>query len=292
MPFFTIIIPTFNRAKVISKIIGDVKSQTFTEFELIVIDDGSTDDTAEMLSGLIDDKKIQYIYQQNMGVCAARNNGIARAKGDYIIFLDSDDSVEFSWLDDFYNLALEHYYPDLLFCFMKLIDQKSKLHRVVKPSLISDGTKVWGNNCVGAFSVKKTFLEKSGFYDSNIKFGENAELFFRFQLLNPSFAVVEKENFIYNQSLDGGSKNLNNKLQSNLYVLRKHDLYFAHHLKLKKSYLQTTAVTAARLGDYKLCRSLFIKALKENKTDIKLIFQYLVSVFPFFCKLKWKPLKN
>jgi glycosyltransferase involved in cell wall biosynthesis len=292
MPFFSIIIPTFNRAKVISKIIGDLKSQTFTEFELIVVDDGSTDGTADVIREFNNDNRIKYIYQENMGVCNARNKGVPNANGDYIIFLDSDDGVAVTWLEDYFELSTKNFYPDLLFCLMKRVNQMNNEQEIIHPSDQGNGANGWGIIIPGAFAVKKSFFEKSGFYDSNITYGENSELFFRLQLLNPTFAVVEKANFIYYPSLDGGSKNLNNKLQSNLYVLRKHELYFSSHLKLKQSYLQTTAVTAARLGDYKLCRSLFIKALQENKTDIKLMFQYLVSVFPFFCKLKWKPLKN
>lgn len=89
-PFFSIILPTYNRACRLPTAINSVLSQTFVDFELIIVDDGSTDHTKETVQGF-DDKRIVYIYQDNAERSAARNNGIRHAKGEYICFLDSDD---------------------------------------------------------------------------------------------------------------------------------------------------------------------------------------------------------
>ncbi len=90
--FFTIIIPTYNRAHMLPKALQSVQDQTFTDWECIVVDDGSTDSTKELLQQWIDkDNRFRYIYQQNAERSAARNNGIENAKGQYICFLDSDD---------------------------------------------------------------------------------------------------------------------------------------------------------------------------------------------------------
>ena len=89
---FSIILPTFNRANFITKAIESVINQTYKNWELIVIDDGSTDNTEEIIQKFIKkEKRITYYYQKNQERSAARNNGIKRAKGDYICFLDSDD---------------------------------------------------------------------------------------------------------------------------------------------------------------------------------------------------------
>ena len=87
---FSIIIPTYNRAAFLPKAIESVLAQTYTDWELIVVDDGSTDNTREVVSKY-SDKRITYIYQENSERSAARNNGIAHAKGNYICFLDSDN---------------------------------------------------------------------------------------------------------------------------------------------------------------------------------------------------------
>ena len=104
MPFFSVIIPTYNRFKMTQRAIESVLNQTFTDFELIVIDDGSTDDTFR-LEDLYKDK-IQYISQDNKGVSAARNRGIQAGEADYIAFLDSDDQWLLKKLE-FHKLYLE-----------------------------------------------------------------------------------------------------------------------------------------------------------------------------------------
>jgi glycosyltransferase involved in cell wall biosynthesis len=89
-PFFSIILPTYNRASFISKAIESVIDQLYNKWELIILDDGSTDNTKEIVLSFNDDR-IRYIYQENKERSAARNNGIRNAKGEYICFLDSDD---------------------------------------------------------------------------------------------------------------------------------------------------------------------------------------------------------
>lgn len=92
----SIIMPAYNRAKYISKAINSVLRQTFTDFELIIIDDGSTDNTKEVLQKYLQDSRIKYIYQTNQKVSKARINGIKNSAGTYIALLDSDDY----WLDE------------------------------------------------------------------------------------------------------------------------------------------------------------------------------------------------
>jgi len=89
-PFFSIILPTFNRASYLEKAIGSVLSQTFEDFELIIVDDGSTDNTRTVVENWQDDR-LNYFFKQNEERSIARNFGIARAHGRYVNFLDSDD---------------------------------------------------------------------------------------------------------------------------------------------------------------------------------------------------------
>jgi len=85
----SVILPTYNRGWIVAEAIESVLSQTFKDYELIVVDDGSTDDTAKILQGFQD--HILVITQENRGVSAARNRGMAKARGRYFAFLDSDD---------------------------------------------------------------------------------------------------------------------------------------------------------------------------------------------------------
>ncbi|WP_165903662.1 glycosyltransferase family 2 protein [Hymenobacter gummosus] len=89
-PFFSIIIPTYNRATFIGATLQSVLDQTFPDFEVLVVDDGSKDNTAEVVRGFTD-ARISYLPKQNAERGAARNYGLDRARGEYAIFLDSDD---------------------------------------------------------------------------------------------------------------------------------------------------------------------------------------------------------
>jgi glycosyltransferase involved in cell wall biosynthesis len=88
-PMISVIIPAYNRAQVIAEALQSVLDQTCTDYEIIVVDDGSTDETAEVIRGFTD--RVRYVYQENRGSAAARNRGLQEARGDYIAFLDSDD---------------------------------------------------------------------------------------------------------------------------------------------------------------------------------------------------------
>jgi len=99
----SVIIPTYNRQKFIMEAVESVLAQTYSDFELIVVDDGSTDDTAKLLAA-VQDNRVKYVRQENAGRSRARNRAIEMAKGEYIAFLDSDDS----YLPDKLRMQVEH----------------------------------------------------------------------------------------------------------------------------------------------------------------------------------------
>jgi glycosyltransferase involved in cell wall biosynthesis len=92
---FSVVIPTYNRANIIGETIQSVMNQQFTDFELLIIDDGSTDNTREVVEEYVAlfPSKIRYLYQKNNERAAARNNGIKASLGDFIVLLDSDDEL-------------------------------------------------------------------------------------------------------------------------------------------------------------------------------------------------------
>jgi GalNAc5-diNAcBac-PP-undecaprenol beta-1,3-glucosyltransferase len=91
LPFFTIVIPTYNRASLIGRTLSTVQAQTFADWEVLVVDDGSKDDTASAVLSFLTDPRFQYLPKENAERGAARNYGFERAQGEYVIFLDSDD---------------------------------------------------------------------------------------------------------------------------------------------------------------------------------------------------------
>lgn len=116
IPFFSIIIPTYNRAEFISMAIDSVIKQTFSDWELLIIDDGSTDNSKIIINNYFD-KRIKYIYQENSERSVARNNGIKNSLGKYICFLDSDDKYVEDHLENLFNFILKNDTPEaLIFC--------------------------------------------------------------------------------------------------------------------------------------------------------------------------------
>lgn len=110
----SVIIPTYNRENTIKESVESVLSQTYSNIEVIVVDDGSTDNTQKILQN-IKDPRLQVVYQKNQGACAARNNGIRHAQGKFISFNDSDDI----WLKDkleYQMRIMNNKHPDISFC--------------------------------------------------------------------------------------------------------------------------------------------------------------------------------
>jgi glycosyltransferase involved in cell wall biosynthesis len=104
----SVIIPTYNRASFIKETLRSVLAQTYQNFEIIIVDDGSTDDTKDVVKS-IDDDRINYIYQNNSGQPAnPRNNGIKHSNGKYIAFLDSDDL----WIPEKLEIQLDYFEKD------------------------------------------------------------------------------------------------------------------------------------------------------------------------------------
>lgn len=99
-PLFTILIPTYNRCSLTKRAIDSVLSQSYEHWQLIVVDDGSTDDTWQYLQGL-KDARIKALHKENGGECSARNYGVSHIEGDYVCYLDSDDTLGTEYLEDF-----------------------------------------------------------------------------------------------------------------------------------------------------------------------------------------------
>ncbi|PBB06458.1 glycosyltransferase family 2 protein [Salimicrobium humidisoli] len=175
MPFFSVIMPCFNKEKYIYDALESVINQSFENFEVIIVDDGSTDNSLNVVS-TIDDKRIKIINQKNEGVSAARNRGIKFAKGEYIAFLDADDFWSDIHLLNIYNMINE--FPGCgLYCtaYDRVVNGKKKSSRFKnmpakdnKIYLINDyfEESTLGNNIAWTSAVvvpRNVLLEVGGF---------------------------------------------------------------------------------------------------------------------------------
>ncbi len=120
---FSIVIPTYNRADLIQPTLDSILAQTYREWECIVVDDGSTDYTSEVIQKYCtQDKRFRYVYQENAERSAARNNGIKHAEGEWICFLDSDDLYEPHYLEELNNFISDQQSPILVISDFSLLE--------------------------------------------------------------------------------------------------------------------------------------------------------------------------
>lgn len=127
-PLVSIIVPTYNRAYCLPRTLDSALAQTHTNLEILVIDDGSTDDTRALLSEkYADEPRVRYLYQENQRVAAARNHGLSKAHGDYIAFLDSDDLWD-TWKLELQVACMEQN-PDIgmVWTEMRAVDPQGKI---------------------------------------------------------------------------------------------------------------------------------------------------------------------
>jgi len=115
MPFFSVVIPTYNRAKFIIATINSVLDQTFEDYELIVVNDGSTDNSEEIIKEIANvNPKVKYVWQENLERGAARNHGFRQASGKYVVFMDSDDLMIKNHLNVLYRKIKEEIFPNFI----------------------------------------------------------------------------------------------------------------------------------------------------------------------------------
>lgn len=224
-PNFSIIIPTFNRASSLQRAIKSVQAQTTENWELIIVDDGSVDETKTEIQKFLKDPRIKYFFQSNQGVSVARNNGVKNASGEYIIFLDSDDTIFPNLLNSLLTVGYKEY--DLI-CWevLKVIDGKESLWKPEKLSKIYNGLKV--SFLSGSICYRKCLFLKMGGYDPLMSFGENYELGLRIsQIDDLRIKIIDKVFLKYEIcSKTRISNSLENRLQSYLHQYYKHrELY-------------------------------------------------------------------
>lgn len=225
MPFFSIIIPVYNVAPYLRECLDSVLAQTFTDWEAICIDDGSTDGSGAILDEYAArDSRFRIIHQPNAGVSVARNKGLDVAKGEWIWFVDSDDMIKPHALDRFYNLECK---ADITYFGMDFLLQDgsvSSFHHVrILPTKLDDESSAiverFASSLMGidffGYTVNK-FIRRSIIQDNAIRFEpgincwEDALFFIKVFADSSTFAVISDSLYSYRQ-LQTGLTNSGNK---------------------------------------------------------------------------------
>lgn len=209
---FSVIIPLYNKAPYVEKAIRSVLNQTFQEFELIVVDDGSTDDSLSLAKNcLLQTINYKLIEQHNQGVSTARNNGVKQAKYPYICFLDADDWWSPTFLEEMKALIDE--FPDAGIYGSAYYIVKNGRQRVAPIGVENDFSKGLIDYCrvyaktlcmplwTGATIIKKTIFEAENGFKPTLKLGEDFDLWIRIAMKYP-VAFLNKQLAYYNQDVD------------------------------------------------------------------------------------------
>lgn len=192
-PFFSVIIPTYNRAHWLKIAIDSALAQTFKDFELIVVDDGSKDTTSEMIKSY--GSQLCYIYQENAGVSGARNRGIKEAQGEFICFLDSDDrfrknklKITYDYIKKYPQYHIFHteeiWYRNNRLLMPKIYHKKPAGHvfkTAVKLCCISPSTVV----------INKNVFKKIGVFDESFPTCEDYDFFLRATAQFPIYLIPQ-----------------------------------------------------------------------------------------------------
>ena len=178
----TIIIPTYNRAHLVHEAIDSVLDQTFTDFELLVVDDGSTDNTADVVQGYRD-PRLRYLAQSNQGAAAALNAGLRAAQGEYLAFLDSDDLFHVDKLERQVRFLDGEPEAGLVFTGHRTMDAPGRIDPLVDPR---GGRRVALEQLVkgpvltfSSILVRMSYVKKAGFFNEDLRTGVDREWLLR-----------------------------------------------------------------------------------------------------------------
>lgn len=184
-PKISVIIPLYNKESSINKTVESVLSQTFMDFELLIIDDGSTDNSLECLS-TFKDKRIKIISKKNGGVSDARNFGIKASSSEYIYFLDADDIITEDCLSVFVDLIEKHKDAAVFVANFKVVNTDGSEFVYCsgqKEMVVQNNFKALWTKSVfprtGSIIIKKYCFDEVGFFDINISFYEDLEFILR-----------------------------------------------------------------------------------------------------------------
>jgi glycosyltransferase involved in cell wall biosynthesis len=269
----SIVVPAYNVASVISRAIESVLDQTFTDFEVVIVDDGSRDDTASVVKQFQSDSRIRYVYQSNKGLPGARNTGIQNSEAELIAFLDADDW----WLPTKLEVqvrAMERN-PDAGGCFVGATlvfpdgrqERTSSSSRWAKETMYTRllfGPAVTGSG--SSMTIRKKCFDIVGTFDESMKALEDRDMWLRLAAQFPIIAIDNPLVFIAragpdNMTSDGrrmarGAEILQQNIERDMPQQHRHLLPRVS----RHSYLRI-ATDYLSVGEHLLCWKFCIKAL-------------------------------
>lgn len=297
----SIIIPTHNRANVVKRAIQSALNQTYKNIEVIVVSDGSTDNTDLVIRELLEkDSRLKYIsYNTPKGGNAARNIGIEAAIYDYIAFLDDDDEWMYDKLEKQMNLFKKDKEIGLVYTGSEIIYVDEDTSYISNPKNKGDlSNYILLENCIGTTStvvLKKEVINKVGAFDVNLGARQDYDLWIRIcqevkiGLVNEP--CIKYYNFKSNNQISQQTKKYEEATE---YISKKYSYLYKNLSnkeikKVSKNSCINIANKCLRNNNSKEARRKFKEALKYE-FDFKVCIMYLVSFFSYKTILKFKKL--
>ena len=292
MAFFSIIIPVYNKEKFVAKTLKSVLSQTYIDYEIIVVNDGSTDESETQIIQQ-KDSRIQYYFKKNEGVAIARNFGIEKATAEFICFLDADDYWYPNFLETMHEFISK--LPEQTVFASAIEIETNKKTFSAKYSInktadfeIVNFFQASQKECVlwtSSVCIHKSVFEKIGTFDTKIKYGEDTELWIRIGL---EFPIVFIWKMVAKYVYDSKSISRNSNYFFEPYTFEKYALREKKNPALKK-YMDLnrfSAVIKSNLnGDWKTAQEIYAEIDLKNLTKKKRI---LLNLPPIVLKLLLK----
>lgn len=207
----SVIVPVFNASQYISNTLSSIISQDFDSFEIIVVDDGSTDNSLEIINDSLNDCKIPHkiIHQTNQGVSVARNKGIQASCGDYLVFVDADDNVSSNHLDCLYNGETDF---SLVQFVKKEGDNLSKAYKFSQDLISCEDFIKMELNMQIPFNFFQLMYKADIIKNNNINFtpgvvyGEDTEFALKALIFGDKIAISNEVTYFYLQHADSAIK--------------------------------------------------------------------------------------
>lgn len=272
----SVIIPTYNRAGFVEASIRSVLAQRYGNLELIVVDDGSTDHTKEVVAAL-PDPRLRYIgHERNRGAAAARNTGLKQASGRYIAFQDSDDE----WMPEKLGLQVEvlergdHKLGMVHTGFSRMRGRESRPTEWLPKHLRSGDIagQILRGNFIGTPTavVRRECFEKAGHFDTRLDHLEDWEMWIRIaQFYRVSY--MDRTLVVTHDLPDGLSSDLGTLIRAHEYILRKYRSLFAGDRKILAAECYWIGNLLCRAGKMKRGREAFFRALKSDPLNMKCV---------------------
>jgi glycosyltransferase involved in cell wall biosynthesis len=284
-PAFSVVIPTWNRVELVRQAIASVLRQTWADFELVVVDDGSTDGTAAALAD-ITDRRVRLLVRRHEGVAAARNAGAAAGRGALLAFLDSDDEALPSWLEGFATV-LRAGANDVVICGATVLGGDGSSWSLPAPMgrLVPD--RVAPRFLAGCYSLRRELFEAVGGFDASLEVGENTELALRLftRRPQPRFAAIRSP-LVYLRAPATRSQSV--RAAGAATVLARHANGRASFPKLWASYNAMVGVGCVQERHFWRGRYYFLRAVRSDPRSLEQLGRLGVSLIPGGSHLVWR----